>query len=82
MRRLSLICFLLVWLLLANSQHHRFTIVMAQAVESVQFKVRPLLPSSSSRTGRVKPTWDAGKKFHKTPSGPNPVGNHHPPSRN
>ncbi|TQE03263.1 hypothetical protein C1H46_011164 [Malus baccata] len=85
MRRQITTHLLLVWLLLAASQyHHRTTYV--QAIESVQFKLNTAQPASGSgslgsRTRYVLPTKVGGRNIHKTPSGPNPVGNHRPPSK-
>ncbi|KAJ4725842.1 CLAVATA3/ESR (CLE)-related protein 46-like [Melia azedarach] len=81
MRTLTLIYLLLAWLLVVASQRHFSTKVMVQAIESVELKVRPGQSGSRSRTGKVWVTWTEKKKIRKTPSGPNPVGNHHPPSR-
>ncbi|XP_021804125.1 CLAVATA3/ESR (CLE)-related protein 46 [Prunus avium] len=81
MRRQTPIHLLLVWLLLAASQYH-YTINV-QAIETVQFKHNSAQPGSGlgSGTRYVLPTWVSGRKIHKTPSGPNPVGNHRPPSK-
>ncbi|KAF8030865.1 hypothetical protein BT93_D0145 [Corymbia citriodora subsp. variegata] len=56
--------------------------VQAQAVESVRPKAR----SSSVETarlypGNMGPTLGKEKRTRKTPSGPNPTGNHRPPTR-
>ncbi|KAG4198599.1 hypothetical protein ERO13_A05G096800v2 [Gossypium hirsutum] len=76
MREQLLICLLLAWLLLAVSQLQGSQINV-QAIESVRFKFRSRSPMPRPRL----PNWVEMKKIHKSPSGPNPVGNHHPPSR-
>ncbi|PRQ33993.1 hypothetical protein RchiOBHm_Chr5g0063861 [Rosa chinensis] len=83
MGRQSHINLLLIWLLLATSQYHHY-IINAQALESVQFKLNPALHSSrpGSGTRYALPTRvSERKRIHKTPSGPNPAGNHRPPSK-
>ncbi|OMO91271.1 hypothetical protein COLO4_18484 [Corchorus olitorius] len=80
MRGQVLIYLLLAWLLLAVSQLQNSQINV-QATESVHFKLRTgsLMPPSHAKT--ALPTWVEMKKIHRSPSGPNPVGNHRPPSR-
>ncbi|XP_015874071.1 CLAVATA3/ESR (CLE)-related protein 46 [Ziziphus jujuba] len=79
MGRQTLIYLLLAWLLLAAYPRH-YSTVSVQAIESAHFKLKPAQPNS--RSGRfVFPAWVDGKKIHKAPSGPNPVGNHRPPSK-
>ncbi|EOY34086.1 Uncharacterized protein TCM_041870 [Theobroma cacao] len=80
MRGQVLIYLLLVWLLLAVSQLQESQINV-QAIESVHFKLRPRSSMPKPRTRNALPTWVETKKIHKSPSGPNPVGNHRPPSR-
>ncbi|PSR95124.1 CLE46p like [Actinidia chinensis var. chinensis] len=81
-RAQTLISFLVLWLLLLTAfQHHSFTIPKVQATQSVDLKLRPAKPSSRLTTRHIVTTWVEGKKIHKKPSGPNPVGNHRPPSR-
>ncbi|XP_050369549.1 CLAVATA3/ESR (CLE)-related protein 46 [Argentina anserina] len=83
MGRQSHILLLFLCLLLATSQYHYCTI-NAQDLESVQFKLNPALRSSrpGSGTRYALPTKVRGRKWiHKSPSGPNPVGNHRPPSK-
>ncbi|XP_044505611.1 CLAVATA3/ESR (CLE)-related protein 46-like [Mangifera indica] len=73
---------LLACLLLAAS-HHQFysTKFLVQAIPSVEFSVRTPQPSSMAHKGTVFPTWAERKKHRRAPSGPNPVGNQHPPTR-
>ncbi|RXH84544.1 hypothetical protein DVH24_032828 [Malus domestica] len=84
MRKQTPIHLLLVWLLLAASQYHYYNIHV-QAIESVQYKLNTAQPgsgsgSAGSRTRNVLPSKVSGRNVHKTPSRPNPVGNHRPPS--
>ncbi|XP_050290980.1 CLAVATA3/ESR (CLE)-related protein 46 isoform X2 [Quercus robur] len=79
MRRQTLIHLLLAWLL-ATSQHSYFA-TNVQAVKSVHFRFRPGQLSSRSHNGYALSARVRGKNNHKIPSGPNPVGNHRPPSR-
>uniref|UniRef100_A0A6N2MZZ5 CLAVATA3/ESR-related protein n=1 Tax=Salix viminalis TaxID=40686 RepID=A0A6N2MZZ5_SALVM len=72
MSRLAFVHLLLAWLLLVASQP-RFS--------SVHFKLKPAQLASNSHEGNVLPVWVAEKRIHKSPSGPNPVGNHNPPSK-
>ncbi|KAA8543907.1 hypothetical protein F0562_021916 [Nyssa sinensis] len=81
MRTQTLIHLLLVWLLLTVLQHHYPITIKVQATDSVNFKLRPAQPSSRSTTTYILSTYAEEKKIHKAPSGPNPVGNHRPPSR-
>ncbi|XP_058203060.1 CLAVATA3/ESR (CLE)-related protein 46 [Rhododendron vialii] len=80
-REKALARFLLLWLLLAAFQHHNITIPKVQATESADFKLRPAKSDSRTTKGYISTTGVEGKKIHKRPSGPNPVGNHRPPSR-
>ncbi|XP_062172089.1 CLAVATA3/ESR (CLE)-related protein 46 [Alnus glutinosa] len=67
-------------LLLPASQHPYFT-ANVQALESAHFRLRRGQPSLRSHNRNALPSWVEGKKIHKSPSGPNPVGNHRPPSK-
>ncbi|PON58953.1 hypothetical protein PanWU01x14_162680 [Parasponia andersonii] len=80
MGRKTLIHLLLACLLLAATQCHYSTITV-EAIEPVHFRFKPAKPNSRSGTGYVLPATVDGKKIHKKPSGPNPAGNHRPPSR-
>ncbi|KAG6620974.1 hypothetical protein I3842_Q047300 [Carya illinoinensis] len=80
MRRLTPIHLILAWLLLAASQYPCFT-MSVQPVESVDLRLRQGQPSSTSHNRDASPSRLKGKKIHKTPSGPNPAGNHRPPFR-
>ncbi|XP_018823230.1 uncharacterized protein LOC108992960 [Juglans regia] len=86
MRRLTPIHFILAWLLLAASQYPCFT-MSVQPVESVHLRLTQGQPSSRSHNGDASSSRSnnqkqlKGKKIHKTPSSPNPVGNHRPPFR-
>ncbi|XP_025015246.1 CLAVATA3/ESR (CLE)-related protein 46 isoform X2 [Ricinus communis] len=81
MSRKTLIHLLLVCLLLVAYLHHFSTQIKVPATESVQFKLKPAQPSLRSRKANLLPSWAEGKKVHKSPSGPNPVGNHNPPTK-
>ncbi|XP_044482423.1 CLAVATA3/ESR (CLE)-related protein 46-like [Mangifera indica] len=73
---------LLACLLVAASQHQYFsTKFMVQSIGSVELNVITAKPSTRAHTGKVFPTWVEWKKLRRAPSGPNPVGNQHPPSR-
>ncbi|KAG2670190.1 hypothetical protein I3843_14G070900 [Carya illinoinensis] len=83
MSRLTLIHVFLAWLLLAAASQYSYFSISVQAVESVHFRLRKgqQPPGSRSHNGDALPNWVEEKKIHKTPSGPNPMGNHSPPSR-
>ncbi|KAF9665501.1 hypothetical protein SADUNF_Sadunf16G0129400 [Salix dunnii] len=55
--------------------------VLLLPVLYLHFKLKPAQLTSKSHKGNVLPVWVAEKRFHKSPSGPNPVGNHNPPSK-
>ncbi|KAK3442152.1 CLAVATA3/ESR (CLE)-related protein 46 [Eucalyptus grandis] len=56
--------------------------VQAQAVESVRPKARPSpVETAHLYPGNMGPMLGKEKKTRKTPSGPNPTGNHRPPTR-
>ncbi|KAJ6948058.1 LOW QUALITY PROTEIN: hypothetical protein NC651_002421 [Populus alba x Populus x berolinensis] len=57
-----------------------FSIILLP-VSSIHFKPNPAQLTSKSHKGNVLPVWVAEKRIHKSPSGPNPVGNHNPPSK-
>ncbi|XP_062084928.1 CLAVATA3/ESR (CLE)-related protein 46 [Humulus lupulus] len=76
----ALIQLFLACILLAATQCHHSTITV-QAIESVHFRIKPAQPNSRSGTRFGPPARVNGEKFHKRPSGPNPVGNRRPPSR-
>ncbi|KAI4334510.1 hypothetical protein L6164_019193 [Bauhinia variegata] len=63
----------------ASSFNH-FT-ANVQAIQSDQFKLRPVQSSSQRIHKHVTPEWVEERKTRKNPSGPNPVGNHRPPSK-
>ncbi|XP_006369517.1 CLAVATA3/ESR (CLE)-related protein 46 [Populus trichocarpa] len=81
MSRLTFVHLLLAWLLLVASQQRFSSNIKVQAVEAVHFKPNPAQLTSKSHKGNVLPVWVAEKRIHKSPSGPNPVGNHNPPSK-
>ncbi|KAJ6424965.1 hypothetical protein OIU84_025688 [Salix udensis] len=81
MSRLAFVHLLLAWLLLVASQPRFSSGVRVQAAEAVHFKLKPAQLASNSHEGNVLPVWVAEKRIHKSPSGPNPVGNHNPPSK-
>ncbi|KAI6685660.1 hypothetical protein NL676_031573 [Syzygium grande] len=73
---------LLIACLLLWAFSPRSPTVQARAVESVHPKARP----SSAETahlypGNMGPTLGKERKIRKTPSGPNPTGNHRPPTK-
>ncbi|XP_059428954.1 CLAVATA3/ESR (CLE)-related protein 46-like [Corylus avellana] len=81
MRRHTIIhLLLLACLLLAASQQPYFS-VNVQALEPAHFRLRSGHTSLRSHNRNALPSWVEEKKIHKSPSGPNPVGNHRPPSR-
>ncbi|XP_030537455.1 CLAVATA3/ESR (CLE)-related protein 46 isoform X2 [Rhodamnia argentea] len=56
--------------------------VQAQAVGSVHPKARPSsLETAHLYPGHMGPGLGKEKKMRKTPSGPNPTGNHRPPTK-
>ncbi|KAM7496567.1 hypothetical protein LguiA_020981 [Lonicera macranthoides] len=69
---------LLGFLLLVTFQQHYAEV---QAKQSVDFKLRPAKRTSRKANGFNLTTWVKDKKIYKKPSGPNPTGNHRPPSR-
>ncbi|KAI9081962.1 hypothetical protein K1719_036224 [Acacia pycnantha] len=71
---------LLLCFLLAASPLNHFT-ANVQAIPSVHVKLRTIRASSMPHSGHVIISWDEDKRTHKSPSGPNPVGNHRPPSK-
>ncbi|KAJ8770990.1 hypothetical protein K2173_022891 [Erythroxylum novogranatense] len=73
----SLIYLLLAWLLILTCRLR----IKVQAIESVHPKFKLAQGSSRSLNSNVSPTWLAENKIHKSPSGPNPVGNHNPPTK-
>ncbi|OAY37826.1 hypothetical protein MANES_11G132000v8 [Manihot esculenta] len=81
MSRQLLIHLLLTWLLLVASLHDFCNHSKVQAIESAHFKGKPAQPSLRSHKANIWPSWVAEKKVHKAPSGPNPVGNHNPPTK-
>ncbi|KMT05280.1 hypothetical protein BVRB_7g174180 [Beta vulgaris subsp. vulgaris] len=79
-RRHTLILLLLAWFIFVAFQcNSAFSKV--QATRSVNFKLRSSQSSSKWPTKHHVPSWDGTRKIHKTPSGPNPVGNQRPPTR-
>ncbi|KAG6789302.1 hypothetical protein POTOM_005394 [Populus tomentosa] len=55
--------------------------VSSSDLSGIHFKPNPAQLTSKSHKGNVLPVWVAEKRIHKSPSGPNPVGNHNPPSK-
>ncbi|RDY12580.1 CLAVATA3/ESR (CLE)-related protein 46, partial [Mucuna pruriens] len=80
MRRQIFVHLLFAWLLLAASALNHVT-ASVQAMQSVHFKLRTLHASPKTQTGHPIPSWIKEKKNRKSPSGPNPIGNQHPPSK-
>lgn len=76
-RAQTLIHLLLLWLLLTAFKCH----TKVQATRSVDFKLRTAKPGSRQTDGQIFTAWVEGRKNHKRPSGPNPVGNDRPPTR-
>ncbi|PNT19263.1 hypothetical protein POPTR_009G029000v4 [Populus trichocarpa] len=72
---------LLALLLLVASQQHFPSIIKVQAIEAVHFKLKPRQLTSKLHVGDDLPNWVAEKRIHKSSSGPNPVGNRNPPSK-
>ncbi|KAK2436064.1 hypothetical protein QL285_021078 [Trifolium repens] len=52
-----------------------------QAILPVNFKLRTLQATPKSHAEDVIPSWVTEKKTRKSPSGPNPIGNHRPPTK-
>ncbi|KAG6762144.1 hypothetical protein POTOM_032631 [Populus tomentosa] len=48
---------------------------------TVHFKLKPRQLTSKLHVGDDLPNWVAEKRIHKSSSGPNPVGNRNPPSK-
>ncbi|KAG4974034.1 hypothetical protein AAZX31_11G137100 [Glycine max] len=80
MRRQIFVYLLFAWLLLAASALNHVT-ASVQAMQSVHFKLRTLEANPKQQNGHVIPSWVEEKKNRKSPSGPNPIGNQHPPSK-
>nr|XP_027087217.1 CLAVATA3/ESR (CLE)-related protein 46 [Coffea arabica] len=72
---------LFLWLLLTTFQHHFTFTSKVQATKSVDLKISPAEFNSKSRMGHTASNFANEKKTRKAPSGPNPSGNHLPPSR-
>ncbi|KAL3518211.1 hypothetical protein ACH5RR_020800 [Cinchona calisaya] len=76
---------LFLWLLLAVFRHHFTFGSNVQAAKPVDLKINPAEYNSRSTTRHILSTLVHEqvneKKTHKALSGPNPVGNHCPPSR-
>ncbi|CAA3008930.1 Hypothetical predicted protein [Olea europaea subsp. europaea] len=83
-----LLYLLLAWLISAAFQQHQAISPVGRPTESVGLKIKPAeFYSTRIATGHIVRTSENGieegksKKNWKTPSGPNPIGNHRPPSR-
>ncbi|XP_030504262.2 CLAVATA3/ESR (CLE)-related protein 46 [Cannabis sativa] len=76
----TLIQLSLAFILFVAIQYYHSTITV-QDIESVHFRFKPAQPNSRSDTRFVLPARVNGEKTHMRRSGPNPVGNHRPPSR-
>ncbi|KAL4282925.1 hypothetical protein GQ457_16G010610 [Hibiscus cannabinus] len=76
---------LLAWLLLIDSQLQvqgsPINVQPIESVRTVHFKFRPGSLVSRTHARKALPTWVEMKKIHKSPSGPNPLENQRPPSR-
>ncbi|KAJ9188978.1 hypothetical protein P3X46_000322 [Hevea brasiliensis] len=81
MSRQILFRLLIAWVLLVAALHHFPNHNKVQAIESAHFKLKPAKPSSRLHKANIWPSWVGEKKVHKTPSGPNPVGNQNPPTK-
>lgn len=80
-RHTLILLILLTWILFVAFQCNS-PLINVQATKSVNFKLRSSQSSSTTWSSKHHaPTWDDMKKSHKTPSGPNPVGNQRPPTR-
>ncbi|KAK7312479.1 hypothetical protein VNO77_36371 [Canavalia gladiata] len=80
MKRQIFVHFLFALLLLAAFALNHVT-ANVQATQSVHFKLRTLQADPKPHTGHVIPSRDKEEKNRKSPSGPNPIGNHRPPSK-
>ncbi|XP_043693314.1 CLAVATA3/ESR (CLE)-related protein 46 isoform X2 [Telopea speciosissima] len=87
--RQSLVHLLLAFILLAvaASNSHFSNPITVQAVETAAFRHGSAEPGSHPSSGSTLAIWEntrkmtQGRKTHKVPSGPSPVGNRHPPTR-
>ncbi|KAK7404588.1 hypothetical protein VNO78_05541 [Psophocarpus tetragonolobus] len=79
-RRQILVHLLFAWLLFAASALTANS-AMVLLLHSAHFKLRTLQASPKPQTGHAIPSWVEEKKNRKSPSGPNPIGNQHPPSK-
>ncbi|XP_027345715.1 CLAVATA3/ESR (CLE)-related protein 46 [Abrus precatorius] len=80
MRRQIFVHLLFAWLLIAASALNHVA-ANVQNMQSVHFKLRTIQASPKPHTGHVIPSWAKEEKNRKSPSGPNPIGNHRPPSK-
>ncbi|XP_038707413.1 CLAVATA3/ESR (CLE)-related protein 46-like isoform X2 [Tripterygium wilfordii] len=80
-QRKKLIILIFTFLLLEGSKHHPLNNqVEAMAPDTVHFKLRHAEQSARPQKEDLFPGW-TDEKIHKHPSGPNPIGNHHPPTK-
>ncbi|PNY07151.1 hypothetical protein L195_g008948 [Trifolium pratense] len=80
MRRQIFVHLFIAWLLLAVSALNHVT-ANVQAIQPVDFKLRKLQATPKPHGEDVIPSWVTEKKTRKSPSGPNPIGNHRPPTK-
>ncbi|XP_031399863.1 CLAVATA3/ESR (CLE)-related protein 46-like isoform X2 [Punica granatum] len=70
-----------VWLLLAASEHHFPAFAYARAIHSADSKLGPDRQNLYIPKENIRSTMGGEKKIRRTPSGPNPAGNQHPPTK-
>ncbi|CBI31692.3 unnamed protein product, partial [Vitis vinifera] len=84
MKKKQILAHLILAFLLTASQCYYTTAIMLRAMEPVASNTGPAQQRTGSATRYMFATWKFGQQIrgniHKVPSGPNPIGNRHPPS--
>nr|GMD22538.1 CLAVATA3/ESR (CLE)-related protein 46 [Ipomoea batatas]GMD24006.1 CLAVATA3/ESR (CLE)-related protein 46 [Ipomoea batatas]GMD29335.1 CLAVATA3/ESR (CLE)-related protein 46 [Ipomoea batatas] len=80
-RAQQLLPLLFVWLLFAAVLHYYSLLLTAQPIHSANFKSSHPNNKLGNTNGYFHAASGKEMKIHKKPSGPNPIGNQHPPSR-
>nr|GME16558.1 CLAVATA3/ESR (CLE)-related protein 46 [Ipomoea batatas]GME20201.1 CLAVATA3/ESR (CLE)-related protein 46 [Ipomoea batatas] len=80
-RAQQLLPLLFVWLFFAATLHYYSLIPTAQPIRSANFKSSHPNNMLGNTNGYFHAASGKEMKIHKKPSGPNPIGNQHPPSR-
>ncbi|KAK4709045.1 hypothetical protein R3W88_029970 [Solanum pinnatisectum] len=82
MKRTELLLYLLLILTICAECRHEYNFIpMAQAIKAVKSNKNSVFYTLRSTRGRILANLGKYEKIHKPPSGPNPNGNHRPPSR-